>query len=66
LSKVIGSTHIKRLSTESPFCADAGTSTTAGEIRGLLGFAEVKGKTVTLLRWLLNKVPEIITAGRVF
>ena len=30
------------------------------------GFAEVKGKTVTLLRWLLNKVPEIITAGRVF
>ncbi|AHJ27015.1 hypothetical protein NSP_6670 [Nodularia spumigena CCY9414] len=66
MSNVIGSTHIKRLSTESPFCDDEGTSTTAGEIRGLLGLAEVKGKTVTLLRWLLNKVPETMSAGRVF
>jgi len=62
----MGSTQIKRLSTESPFRADIGTSTTAGEMRGLFSFAEVKGKTVTLLRWLLNKVPEIISAGRVF
>jgi hypothetical protein len=66
LSKVAGQTHTSRLSTDNPFSADEGTTTTAGEIRGSLGRFEVKGKTVTLLRFALNRVPEITSAGRFF
>ena len=48
-----------------PFFADAGTYTTAGEIPYFSTLAEVKGRTVTLLRGILTAVPEITKAGRV-
>ena len=48
-----------------PFFTDAGTYTTAGEIPYFSTLAEVKGRTVTLLRGILKAVPEITKAGRV-
>jgi hypothetical protein len=54
-----------KLSTARPFSGEAGTETTAGDNLGSLGRAEVKGNTVTLLRLLLNMVPETISPGLV-